>query len=595
MDLKKLSSRKKDDTGSAAKGREKSNVKDKNVRGKVKFGIRFKILVIMLVPMFIIVLAASLALGSVGKNVSKKMAEQELMIAQSMFSQNIESMTYGGYQIEDGKLFKGTLDVKYKEKDLEELFVEAGVSLAFFTEDGIVVSSSEIQDAKMTESIKKKIFAAEPQPVFDNSYNINGTEYFTYFAPLADEDGVIVASLMSAVPTKEIKEEYEGVILTNVISITLLIVLFCIVMAFVLSALVKGIVSIVSNLDRMESGELNIKVSNKLIGRKDEVGRIAKAVHSVVHSFSETIVGIHTSMKQLDEFSETFADNFNTISESIENINIAVNEIAEGSTQQAADTQSVGEGISDMGNAIDRTTESIDGLSRSAAIMKESNETVESTLKELIEISERTEGSVDEVQKQTDLTNASAQEINTAVELIAGLAGKTNLLSLNASIEAARAGEMGRGFAVVAEEIRDLADQSKESADTIRKIVQTLIDNSNQSVHIMDEVVGEIKLQGEKLEATGEVFERLNAEVHKVVRAIADISEEINNITQIKENVIANVDGLASVSENNAAGTEETVATMEQLDRIVNDCRETTKELKRISDELIGNANKFRL
>ena len=270
-------------------------------------------------------------------------------------------------------------------------------------------------------------------------------------------------------------------------------------------------------------------------------------------------------------------------------------EIAAGSTQQAADTLGVGYGIANLVIAVDRTTESINELSKSAEIMKQSNETVASTLKELIEISERAEASVDEVQKQTDLTNASAQDINTAIDLISGLANKTNLLSMNASIEAARAGEMGRGFAVVAEEIRGLADQSKESADTIRKIVQTLIDNSNQSVHIMDEVVGEIKLQGEKLEATGDVFESLDAEVRKVVRAISDISGEINNITQVKESVIANVDGLASVSENNAAGTEETVATMEQLDRIVSDCRDTTKALQRISNELISNANKFRL
>ncbi len=567
----------------------------RGVKGNIKFGIKKKILMIMIIPMFIIVLAAALALNSVGRNVSEKMAEQELDMAALMFSQNLENITFGDYLIQDGELFKGTLKVKFIEKDLESLYTETGVNFAFLTKDGVAARSSGIEGVEMAERIEEKMFAEEPQPCFDYSYIVNGTEYFAYFIPLADEDGVIVAVMMSAIPTKDVKEEYIGIILTNVIIITLLIVLFCVIMAIVLSAIVKGIVAIVGSLDKMESGELNIKVGDKLLGRKDEVGKIAKAVYSVVNSFSETIVGIHKSMKELDEFSEGFVNNFNTISESIESINIAVNEIAEGSTQQAADTQGVGEGIANMGNAVDRTTESINELSKSAEIMKQSNETVASTLKELIEISERAEASVDEVQKQTDLTNASAQDINTAIDLISGLANKTNLLSMNASIEAARAGEMGRGFAVVAEEIRGLADQSKESADTIRKIVQTLIDNSNQSVHIMDEVVGEIKLQGEKLEATGDVFESLDAEVRKVVRAISDISGEINNITQVKESVIANVDGLASVSENNAAGTEETVATMEQLDRIVSDCRDTTKELQRISNELISNANKFRL
>ena len=106
------------------------------------------------------------------------------------------------------------------------------------------------------------------------------------------------------------------------------------------------------------------------------------------------------------------------------------------------------------------------------------------------------------MQEQTNITNESAQAIQAATDIIAGIANQTNLLSLNASIEAARAGEMGRGFAVVAEEIRGLADQSRESADKIRSIVENLISNSNQSVQIMNGVVGEIHQQNEKLGTT---------------------------------------------------------------------------------------------
>ena len=249
--------------------------------------------------------------------------------------------------------------------------------------------------------------------------------------------------------------------------------------------------------------------------------------------------------------------------------------------------------MNDMSNALGRTADSINALSSSAANMKESNATVDSTLKELLKISSHTQQSVDQVQEQTNITNESAQAIQAATDIIAGIANQTNLLSLNASIEAARAGEMGRGFAVVAEEIRGLADQSRESADKIRSIVENLISNSNQSVQIMNGVVGEIHQQNEKLGTT--VFSTLNQEVQNVVGEINVISEELDHIEAYRTDVADKIDSLTEISQNNAASTEETAATMDQLSEIVEDCRKATVQLNVIADELSANAKRFQI
>ena len=147
------------------------------------------------------------------------------------------------------------------------------------------------------------------------------------------------------------------------------------------------------NLDQIAEGKLNLKVPDKLLNRNDEVGKSARAVYSVVNGFSRIIKDIHNSMMDMNEFTGTFSSNFESIGQSISSVNTAVNEIAQGATTQAADTQRVSESMNEMSNALNRTADSVNALSSSAANMKESNATVDSTLKELLEISSHTQQS----------------------------------------------------------------------------------------------------------------------------------------------------------------------------------------------------------
>ena len=206
---------------------------------------------------------------------------------------------------------------------------------------------------------------------------------------------------------------------------------------------------------------------------------------------------------------------------------------------------------------------------------------------ELSAISETTKSSVLLVQNQTNQTNDSAQEIREATELITDIANQTNLLSLNASIEAARAGENGRGFAVVADEIRNLSEQSRESAERIVEIVNTLIANSNTSVTTMNEVAENIRTQNNKIEETGEMFRSLNEE-------IAEVTEAIEKIRKQKE-VLDIVDGLAAIAEQNAAGTEETSASMAEFHEIIDSCHEATEELTKLAQNLADHTERFTL
>lgn len=561
------------------------------VEEKKGANLLIKLLAIILVPMIIVVVLAILALDNVGDTTAERLVQQELSSAQYL---TMQSLLRSGQSLsfQDGELRLGDMAVSGSQGLLATYKEETGMEVAIFM-GGKLVAASFDGTVNVGSKITDRVMAGED--VFVKSFQMNGSKYMANFSAFQDQYSDASGMVMTAVKVNEIESIYSGFVRSSGIFMVVILVASLLLVAWIVLKIVKALIAVVGNLDKVAEGQLDLQVSDKLLERTDEVGKIARAVHSVVESFAETIAKIHKSMNDMRECTVQFSSNMDTISQSIENVNVAVNDIAEGATHQAADTQSVGESMNDMSEAINKTAESVNDLSSSAVAMKENNDTVHATLKELIDISARTSNSVHEVQKQTNLTNESVQEIRSATDLISGIANQTNLLSLNASIEAARAGEMGRGFAVVAEEIRGLADQSKESADQIRSIVETLITNSNQSVEIMNGVVGEIGQQNEKLSVTQDAFENLNREIQHVVQAVDVISKQLENIEKYKNGVVDSVDGLNEVSQNNAASTEETAATMDQLAQIVAECRQATNDLVNISEELSDNAKKFKL
>ena len=551
----------------------------KRLKEKKGANMVVKILAIVLVPLIAIAVIAILALNSAGDRISDAMMKHELAATEYALEMSLNNSTPGDFSYENGALYKGELNLTDNKQVLDAFKQNAGVDVALFWGSDLAVTNLTGGTITLSEKVASKVLGGEVY--FSNSLKLGDTGCYAYLAPLKNTDGTVVGILAACMPVREVNALYKGIVTGRAIAILILVTAFCVSTFIVVGMISKALLGVVGNLDQIAEGKLNFKVPDKLLNRSDEVGKSARAVYSVVNGFSGIIRDIHNSMLDMNEFTGTFTSNFDSIGQSISSVNTAVNEIAQGATTQAADTQKVSESMNEMSNALGRTADSVNALSSSAANMKESNATVDSTLKELLEISSHTQQSVDQVQEQTDI--------------IAGIANQTNLLSLNASIEAARAGEMGRGFAVVAEEIRGLADQSRESADKIRSIVENLISNSNQSVQIMNGVVGEIHQQNEKLGTTLNVFSTLNQEVQKVVGEINVISGELDHIENYKTDVVEKIDGLTEISQNNAASTEETAATMDQLAEIVEDCRQATTQLNEIAGSLNANAKKFQL
>lgn len=570
---------------------------------KKKKGMRlaFKLSLTVSIPLLLITLIGIAISAGKQNSISKNLVEREVSgIAASVREAYIEMADGADFAMSGDTLKKGNETLSENYELIDKLKQERDVELSIFYGDTRVLTTLKDSSGKreINKKMSKEIYdiIQRGESYFTDDLELFGVPYSGCYVPLYQPNSdKIVGSIFCGRSQAEVNAAVHSTIVSMALSMMGVFIVAIVIGMFVITRIAKHLDGAVDYLGTLSKGALNLTVKKDLVVRKDEVGDIARAIQRLVESMRDIITNITTSSQALQGFSEEFSASFDRIAESINNVNIAVDEIANGSSSQAAETMSASQKVTQMGTALDETTANVETLGSSSVKMREYNKTAAKNLDELSAISETTKSSVLLVQNQTNQTNDSAQEIREATELITDIANQTNLLSLNASIEAARAGENGRGFAVVADEIRNLSEQSRESAERIVEIVNTLIANSNTSVTTMNEVAENIRTQNNKIEETGEMFRSLNEEIAEVTEAIEKIRKQTEALDVQKKEVLDIVDGLAVIAEQNAAGTEETSASMAEFHEIIDSCHEATEELTKLAQNLADHTERFTL
>ncbi len=568
-----------------------------------KKGLRlaFKLSLMVAVPILLVTLTG-ICLGAVKQGqLSKTLVEREISgIARSVREVYMGLESDEPFTLKDGTLSKGSTTLTDNYEIIDKLKSEQDVELSLFFGDTRLLTTLTDESGKreintqMSDAVFSQINKGEDY--YARDIELFGTSYAGYYVPLYQPgSNEVIGSIFCGRSQKQINTSMKDTIFSMAAAMLGIFAVTFVIVLILVTRIIKVLNGAVTNLNEVARGALNINMGPSILNRSDEVGDIARSVQRLIHSLREILTNITTSAKSLEQFSDKFSTSFDVIANSIDDVNTAVDEIANGATGQAGETMNASEKVNNMGHSLDQTAASIETLNNSSGKMKEYNKTAAKNLTELYDISKQTKESVLLVQDQTNLTNQSAQKIREATELITNIAGQTNLLSLNASIEAARAGENGKGFAVVADEIRQLSEQSRESAEKIAEIVNSLLENSNTSVHTMNEVTENIQRQNDKLLETGNMFSSLNSEIKDVTNAIEHINEQTVTLDEHKNTVLSIVDGLAAIAQQNEASTEETSASMLELQKTIQTCHEATSDLVKLAKELSKNTKHFEL
>lgn len=402
-----------------------------------------------------------------------------------------------------------------------------------------------------------------------------------------------------AVVTADESEMLAGVndmrVKCAILSVGMLVVITAGVYIFMTSALkylrtAKEDIEKMANLDFASYGdESNIKAP------ADEIGDIIRAVITTRKSVRSLLFSVQDNTRSLNDTIADINSQIEHTSGVIAQVEGAVHEIAQGATNQAEETQESTTSIMNIGDKINRVADQAEEIKKKSSDMSKAESVAMETLEELVSINDHTKAAIDSVYQQTLNTNDSADKINAAIEVITDIADQTSLLALNASIEAAHAGEAGKGFAVVASHIKELSEQSNNAAVEISKIITELVENSNESVKVMDDVQEAMNRQTECLTETKSNFESVSAGIGDSVTSINDVTDHIEQMNKEKDHIVDAIQDLTAIAEENAASTEETSASAAEVSSIMASLKVEVNEMAKLSDSLNISVEQFKL
>lgn len=345
-------------------------------------------------------------------------------------------------------------------------------------------------------------------------------------------------------------------------------------------------------IEKTANGDL---VSEFAIKSNDEIGDLSKSYNSMLGKLRGLVAKVNGNAESVTKanagLSQIAAEN----SAAITDVSRAIEEIAAGASNQS-------EQVEHGAGTIQVLSGEIDGLSKKSSetqsILKLASENIESGKQQVsgLETSyQKLEMAFEAVTSMSLRLVEKSKTISDVTNAISKISEQTNLLSLNASIEAARAGESGKGFAVVANEVRSLADDSKEATKNIQAIIQSILSDTEELLRTTNETNQISKDQKNAVITVSEAMKELEDSVARISNSIQEETRSIESINQQKETVIKVIEEITAVSQQTTASSEEIASSMEEQAASSNELAQYTQQLTQLINDLEHALGEFQV
>lgn len=396
--------------------------------------------------------------------------------------------------------------------------------------------------------------------------------------------------LVGTVPVHKLVED-AGQILNNTLIVAAIAAVFAMVIGFVLARTIGGPLVKLRNLMKQgENGDLRVRSQVK---SSDEIGQLSKSFNEMMEKITLLVRQTNLSAQQVLDNSGELLDASKKTAVAAKEISVATEEIAGGASTLAVEAERGNDLTNHIGVQMRQVIEANVQMGSSAADVERVSLQGIEYMSQLIVKTNSTEEMTRSMVEKVDRLKESTTSIRKILEMLNSITKQTNILSLNATIEAARAGAAGKGFMVVADEIRKLADQSRQSIDVVGQITETIQTEIDETVQVLSEAYPLFQEQITSVKEADGIFKNVQSNMGGFIRQLDSVTESIQQLDQSQLTLSEAMSSVSAVSQQSSATSEEVASLSNEQLGVSEGLVTLAERLRTLSNSLKESLSRF--